>query len=628
MIGGARPNAGFVLRISVGCATLGAFAGAMNWAVSFSAQAYARAYLVILAAMGGLAGAAAGAALGAGARLAAARSPAAASLIARCLLPAPARTALRWIWILAVGAALTALGAYLGSAPRFAPLLSLQPRSATAGSSQPPNVILVSFDTVRPDHLGAYGATPRASPGFDALARAGTIFTRCIAASSWTIPSHAAIFTGRAPSHIGGHVVLQSKGGDVSLPKEAVTLAEIFRAAGYHTAGFIGGHTLSSAFGFDQGFEIFNDGMPPSISALSDRIVLMRPLSRWTHAAPLRLLKLVDPLLLSISNYLYAEAHTLTPQAGVASPRGERRFANRADEVNRKVYAWLDRRPVRPFFLFVHYFDAHDPYDPPAPYAPPGGDRSLGFILSNGIAERVLTGRGPLTAAERSGLIAAYDGEIAFLDHQFGLLMERLRSEGALDNSIVAVVSDHGESFGEHGLVFHGHFLYDDLTRIVFVLQGRGVPAARREELPVAGIDVAPTLLDLAGVDPPGTFEGRSLRPLLEGRPMAGRPIFSEIFGRLRNWEAWDVFRRTLFSVESGGLKLIREAKGRTELFDLTSDPGEKVSLTEGRPEDVARLQSLLADYMSRAAPPPPDTDDQLSEEALEGLRGLGYIQR
>jgi arylsulfatase A-like enzyme len=627
LIAGPPPDRRFFVRVAVWSATLGALAAALNWEIAFSTQPYARAYLVVLLGLGALAGAAA-AALTLAARIAARRLPTFASVLAIGSLPARARTALRWAWVLVVGAGLTALAGYLGSAPRFAPLLSLEPRGRAVDASQPPNVILFSFDTVRPDHLGAYGASARVSPNFDALAGNGTIFTRCVAASSWTIPSHAAIFTGRAPSHIGGHVVLQSRGGDVSLPKEAITLAEIFRAAGYHTAGFIGGHTLSAAFGFDQGFEVFNDGMPPSISSLADRIFLARPIARWTRAAPRRLLKLVDPILLAVSNYLYSEAHTLPPEVKVAYTRGERRFANRADEVNQKVSAWLDRRPPRPFFLFVHYFDAHDPYDPPAPYAPAGADRSLGFILSNGIAERVLTGRGPLTESERSGLIADYDGEIAFLDHQFGLLMERLKVEGALDNAIVAAVSDHGESFGEHGLVFHGHFLYDDLTRMVFLLQGRGVPAGRREEMPVSGIDVAPTLLDLAGVEPPGTFEGRSLRPLLAGRPMEGRPVFSEIFGRLRNWEAWDVFRRTLFSVEAGGLKLIRDTKGKTELFDLPVDPGEAVNLAAGRPADVARLEALLSDYTSRAAPAPPDSDERLSDDALEGLRGLGYIQK
>ncbi|HZE90038.1 MAG TPA: sulfatase, partial [Verrucomicrobiae bacterium] len=527
MTSGARLARGLPSRVIAAAGTCGALGAAANWAAAFGDEPYARAYLVVLAGAGGAAGAAIGLLAVALLRIGAGRSGAVRRALSALDAAGGLRRAVRWVWVALVGLSLAALAAYLGSAPRFAPLLSSQPRHR-AGGAGPPNVILVSFDTVRPDRLGAYGASPTPSPRFDALAGEGAIFTRCIASSSWTIPSTASIFTSRAPSHIGGHLVFQSQGGDVSLPEEVVALPEIFHGAGYRTAGFIGGHPLSAAFGFDQGFDDFNDGMAPSLSVRWERIFFARSLARVAPGLPRGACRLLDGPLLAASNYLHAERHVpLTPlQQEMAG--GERRFANRADEVNQKVFAWLDRRPPSPFFLFVHYFDPHDPYDPPDGYPRSGGDPRLGYIIANGLAARVLNGHGALTDAERSALLADYDGEVAFMDHQLGLLMDRLREEGALDDAIVAIVSDHGESFGEHGLVFHGHYLYDDLTRIVLLVRGRGVPAGASLREPVAGADVAPTLLELAGLAAPGSFEGRSLVPILRGGSLPPRPIVSE----------------------------------------------------------------------------------------------------
>jgi len=612
------------LTIAAGAATVGALAGAVNWAVGFTSSSFARSYLAALVVLGGAVGFAAGLAIAAALMLVVGRGPRGSSLKRRTALPG----ALRRAWAALLGIGLAAAAAYLGSAPRFAPRLSEGPPGAAAEASQRPNVILVSLDTVRPDHLGAYGYPRPVSPNFDALAATGTLFRRCVAASSWTIPSHAAILTGTAPSHIGASVVFQSGGGDVRLPEEAVTLAEVFRSAGYHTAAFIGGATMRAVFGFDQGFDIFNDRMPPSLSGSADRIFLGRPVRRLLGLPPARFLRFLDPPFLAASNFLYAESQALPSERYVAIMKEARRYSNNADEVNQKVFAWLDRRPSRPFFLFVHYFDPHDPYEPPPEFQPPGYDASAGFILKNGLAERVLNARGALTPSERETLLAGYDGEIAAMDHHFGLLLDRLRAEGALDNAVTAVVSDHGESFGEHGLVFHGHDLYDDLLRSVLVLSGPGVPRGRVEALPVAGMDVAPTLLDLAGLDRPGAAEGRTLGPLLSGQRLDPVPLISEVFGRTLHWPAWEVFRKTRFSVEKDGLKLIRDSRGSTLLFDLASDPGELADLAASRPEAVAALSALLDAYVARSARAPADEGAAPGEEALENLRGLGYIQQ
>jgi arylsulfatase A-like enzyme len=533
---------------------------------------------------------------------------------------------LRWSVVVAIGSGLAILAAYLGSAPRFSGLLSHEPRGGSAGDSSPPNVILISLDTVRPDHLGAYGYGRALTPSFDGLAAKGVLFRRSVAASSWTIPSHAAVLTGVPPSHIGPGLVSRGRRGTVHLPPEAVTLAEVFRTARYHTAAFIGGATMGSVFGFDQGFDLFNDRLPPSLSTGADRIFLARPIRRLLNIDPPSFLRFLDPPFILVSNFLYDESHSLPSDLHVSFMKGVKRFDNSASEVNHKVFSWLDHRPPRPFFAFIHYFDAHDPYDPPPPFAPAGYDPAPSFIMKNGVAERVLNGRGPLTSSERDHLVAGYDGEIASLDHHLGVLLDRLRAEGVLDNAVIAVVSDHGESFGEHGLVFHGHHLYDHLTRSVLLLSGRGVPQGRTEDGPAAGIDVAPTLLDLAGLDRPGSVQGRSLRPLLEGKTIDQAPLFSELLGRTMSAPDWEAFRHTRFSVEFSGLKIIRESDGPTRLFDLAADPDESTDLAAVRTADVERLSRLLADYLSRVAAPRPEEEGEAAEEALESLRGLGYI--
>lgn len=615
-----------IVRWALALGTLGAFAGAWNWAVAFRGSPFTRAYLVALIILGTITGASVGVVPGLLSRLIGRLAPGKRRASPSRRSSTAAMKLLRWASVVAVGFGLAVLAAYLGSAPRFSGLLSHQPRGVTIDESAPPNVILISLDTVRPDHLGAYGYGRAITPSFDALAAGGTLFSRCVAASSWTIPSHAAIFTGASPSHIGSSLVSRGRRGTVLLPRDAVTLAEVFRTAGYHTAAFIGGATMGSVFGFDQGFDLFNDRLPPSLSAAADRIFLARPIRRILNIDPPSFLRFLDPPFILVSNFLYDESQSLPSDLHVSFMKGVKRFDNSASEVNHKVFSWLDHRPPRPFFAFIHYFDAHDPYDPPPPFTPAGYDPAPSFIMKNGLAERVLNGRGPLTPSEREHLTAGYDGEIASLDHHLGVLLDRLRAEGVLDNAVVAVVSDHGESFGEHGLVFHGHHLYDHLTRAVLLLAGRGVPKARTEGAPAAGIDVAPTLLDLAGLDRPGSMEGRSLRPLLEGRAIDQAPLFSELFGRTMSAPDWEAFRHTRFSVELSGLKIIREADGPTRLFDLAADPAESTDLSASRTADVERLAQLLAGYLSRVAPPRPEEEGEAAEEALESLRGLGYI--
>jgi len=610
--------------------TVGALIGTLNWALSFSGDHAARAYLLTLLMLfipaGGLAGSVIALGLIA---FRGARSGSSFLRLTRDSLSPTLRRSLWRGWLIVLGAGVAAITAYLGSAPRFAAKLSDGLYEPGASASQQPNLILISLDTVRPDHLGAYGYDAPISPAFDALAAKGVLFKRCVAASPWTIPSHATILTGISPSHIGPTMVPRWSRGRaprLRIPTEATLLPEFLKMAGYHTAAFISSGTMKSFWGFGQGFDIYNEAFPPSLSAVSDRIFLSRRIRHLFNIPPSKHLRFLDPLLLALSNFFNDEAHGPTSDLHVSFHKSASRLYQGADEVNHKIFSWLERRPPRPFFLFVHYFDAHDPYDPPQSFAPPSYDSASGYFMHNGLGERILKNSGLLSPAEKAELIAGYDAEIAAMDHQLGLLLRRLSEAGALENAIVAIVSDHGESFGEHGLVWHGQHLYNNLTDSVFLLAGNDLPVGTVVETPVSAVDILPTLLDLIGELPSGRIEGSSLRPLLHGESLKRGPLFSEVFAPPEDHWTWNQPHLTRFSVELDGLKLISTVGEPPVLFDVVGDHDELHDLSENRPQDVERLQAILDTYVAQIRLAEP-SDEEMTEEALEVLRSLGYVR-
>src|SRR5262245_7892744 len=330
------------------------------------------------------------------------------------------------------GAALPALAVGLVLAGAFF-LLQFRRTRRVASSLSRPNVLLVTLDTVRADHVGCYGAASASTPTLDRLAASGVRFNTAVAHAPLTAPSHASILTSRTPL---GHGVRDN--GAYVLPQGVRSVAEDFAKAGYRTGAFVSGFPLTRRFGFDRGFATYDDHLP-----------------RGT-----------DP-----RRTAYAE----------------RNAAGTTDA----ALKWLDAAPAQPFFLWVHYFDAHAPYEPPA------------------------------ELAARTG--SAYAGEIAFVDSQVARLAARID----IARTLVLVTADHGESLGEHGEDTHGIFVYDSTLRVPFLVAGPGVPSAVTPPTVARGIDVAPTLLDLAGIATTG-MEGRSLRPAFTGTRMDDAPTYSE----------------------------------------------------------------------------------------------------
>ena len=439
-------------------------------------------------------------------------------------------------------AALTWRVATLAVAAGTAAALWLRSGGPATPSGGPPNVLLITLDTTRADRLGAYGYAEARTPTLDRLARDGVLFERALAAAPTTLPAHASVMTGRNPMAHG------VRNNGVPLDRAVPTLADAFRAAGYRTAAFVSAFVLDQRFGLVRGFDTYDDHLDPPVGFSTD------PLERRgdrTVTAATAWLAAPAP----------AAAATLTSAPATA-----------------------------PFFLWVHLYDPHDPYEAPAP--PEGKDVS-----------------------------ALYDNEIAFADTAVGALLGALERQSLSANTIVAVIGDHGESLGEHGEATHGMFIYESAMRVPAMLKWpTSLPAGTRVTSLVRAIDLAPTLLDLAGHPPLTGATGVSLVPLVRGTatsphaaPAAyGETYFPQLF---MNWAP-------LRSWRDGQWKFI-EAPA-LELYDLASDPGETVNLAAREPDRAARMRralyALLAAEGTAAASAGPDRD------TLQKLAALGYV--
>ena len=393
------------------------------------------------------------------------------------------------------------------------------------------NVLLVTIDTLRADHLACYGHAGAATPTLDALAARGVRFATAIAHVPLTGPSHASILTGRTPLGHG----FRDNGGYV-LPAEARTAAEDFRASGYRTAAFVSGFPLDRRFGFDRGFDAYDDHLP----------------------------KGNDPR---------------------RTPYVERLADATTDAALRWLAVPVTMGAPASFFLWVHYYDPHAPYEPPA-----------------ALADRFRA--------------APYDGEIAFVDAQLARLLRGLEEKGFLAHTVVLVTADHGEALGEHGEDTHGLFVYDATLKVPWIMAGPGLAAGRVATLVARGIDVLPTLLDYAGLAPAAGVEGRSLRPAAEGHEMADAPAYAESLYPEREfgWAPLHAWRTSKF-------KLIEAP--RPELYDLEADAAETANRAAAQPARVEELRQKLQAVLSHPAPAAAASVDP---ETAAKLGALGYV--
>jgi arylsulfatase A-like enzyme/Tfp pilus assembly protein PilF len=395
------------------------------------------------------------------------------------------------------------------------------------------NVLLVTLDTTRADRLGAYGDGSRATPAFDRLAREGVLFERAIAPAPLTLPAHATLLTGVDPPIHG----VRDNGGYV-LGEAQTTLAEVLRGAGYATGAFVGAFVVDSKWGLDQGFDDYVDRF--DLTRTSDHGISIADISR--------------------------------PAGDVADA----------------ALSWLGSTIDRRFFAWVHFYDAHVPYEPPEPWRSQFASRP-------------------------------YLGEIAYADAQLGRLIGWLRDRSLLERTVVVVVGDHGESLGEHSEGTHGLFVYDATVRVPLVIRApHEAPPGARVPAVVRSQDVMPTVLALAGVDAPSSVRGRSLVALMTGMSKdLELDAYSESFYALNHF-GWAAPR----SLRAGRYKVIDLP--RPELYDLDRDPDEQANLFEDRRALGDRLLQQLSKMdarqgaVSQPAPVDPETRARLA--------ALGYV--
>lgn len=476
----------------------------------------------------------------------------------------PVRTR-RWVAAIAIALAAVsvtgALGFNLARGARERRLADGLPAAADGA----PNVLLLVLDTVRALSLSAYGYGRPTSPVLAALAAKGVRFNLAVAPAPWTLPSHASIFTGRYPHEL-------SAGWSTPLDGSFPTLAERLTSVGYSTAGFAANlHYCSYEFGVTRGFSYYRDY---DVSGNE----------MWRSSA------------LSSAFGLW-----LVQRLGGYSAPG-RLFANR---MNERLLAWFDnerlRDPKRPFFAFVNYYDAHGPYDPPAPF------------------DTMFTGREPptrdsgsrdFTKEEVDGLLDAYDGSIAYLDQQIGELLTALERRGLLRNTIIIVTSDHGEEFNEHAQMNHGNTLYFPSLHVPLIVTGNGIPAGVNVAEPVTLRDLAATILNLVGAPARAALPGQSLaahwRTGIDSLGVHHSDSLSPIYGEVdyaRNLPASiPVSQGSMKSVVVEGHHFILGGDGAEEMYDVTRDPWERRNVLAA-PElsgTVQQARTLLNDARAR----------------------------
>jgi len=433
-----------------------------------------------------------------------------------------------------------------------------------------PNVLLIVMDTVRSENLSVYGYHRSTTPQMEQLAKRGVVFDWAISTAPWTLPSHASMFTGRYHYEMSADWLTPLDGADA-------TLAEVLSDRGYMTGGFVANlEYCSSATGLARGFSHYED-----YPVLLSDLVAHGPLGRLIVSR-------------DWGCELFGES-----RAGVRKS---------AQEINHAFLGWLDQDAVegRPFFAFLNYYDAHDPYVPPKPYDTEFATRSP--------ADPTLEMGYDYSDEEVQAMQDAYDGGIGYMDDQIGQLLDELKRRGTLDNTLVIITSDHGEQFKEHGIMGHGNSLYMPSVHVpLLICLPDRVAAGKRITEAVTLRDLGATIMDLTGFDgSPQPLPGSSLSRFWQDSntiddKVSASPVLSEVHYVANNPSRYPVSQGDMKSVVARGYQYIVQGNGVEQLYDLGLDPWAKndLGMTEASqvilPPMVDALQQATTD--SEAGP-------------------------
>jgi len=396
------------------------------------------------------------------------------------------------------------------------------------------NYILITVDTLRADRVGCYGFPGVETPTMDMFARRGVKFDQCIAVTPLTLPSHTSLLTGTYPTFHG----VRDNGGFL-VPQEMATLAELMQQNGYRTSAYVAAYVLDSKWGLDQGFEEYFDNFD---------------LSKYKT--------------ISLGN--------------VQRP---------GNEVIDEVLPWLEKHQNEKFFTWIHLYDPHTPYEPPAPY-------------------------------DQKYPAQPYLGEIAYTDSQLARLWAFLEEKDLVDNTVLVFASDHGESLGEHHESAHGFFIYQEGVHVplIFVTPFEQTFGISQPQ-PVSLVDVMPTILDLADIPIPSQIQGHSLLPLFRNEENGVNSIaYSETFYPRFHY-GWSELK----SLQDSRYKLIMAPD--LELYDLRNDPDEAYNLVDSLAAEARRLLNELEQFIDNSSQGAFELDfSNMDEESREKLAALGYI--
>lgn len=445
-----------------------------------------------------------------------------------------------------------------------------------------PNIVLISMDTVRADHCSVYGYPVETTPTLERLAREGVLYERAYAPTGITGPSHATLFTGL---HVITHGVVKN---GLLLEDDWVTLAEQLSAEGYETAGFVSSFPMHRKFGFSQGFDHYDDDFIPGQNSI--------------------------------------ESETFE------GTKVDKAFDQRGKFTTGKALDWLEERSNRaePFFMFVHYFDAHSPYQP-----------QIGF-------ESILEGILDMNPLEKQ--VRLYDQEIAQVDREIGRVVEALETKGYGDDTIIIVVGDHGEGLMDHGYMLHAGTLYEDEVRVPMIVHGPSHFAPSKEGYPVGLIDVLPTVAGMVGYDPGSDLESvvnasgqeveHGLDVFVAENQRFGRPMFlyrrhydpgmlhPGWYGTLPDGskpKKIKISGEQYGMVESGKKYIVDPELGIRLFFDLDLDPGETNNQFEDNVTLAQTMHSRLEQWVGENRL---ENAPEISTEAdHEALGALGYVE-
>jgi arylsulfatase A-like enzyme len=466
-----------------------------------------------------------------------------------------------------------------------------QTRAWTAARRPLPNIIMLTVDTLRADHMALYGYQRETMPAVQAFADTAVVFDNAVVPRGSTRPSYASMLTGLYPFHHGVRC-----NGSV-LNADLVTLPEVLQAVGYHTAGFVSNFVLVGELsGFDQGFDVYDD--------------------RVEEREPNR------------PNYERTAANTL-----------------------RAILQWLASDPPKPFFLFTNFIDPHGPYHPPQRFREMFHSTEQRQLSDEDIPayQRIEGEHNYFDYVDR------YDGEIRYVDEALGLLIEQLKAQGLWDDAVVIFTADHGESMGEHGIYFTHHLhVWEETVRVPLVVRLPQTLSPRRVQSLCSPMDLMPTLLEYLHITPAGQFDGRSLLPLMEGETGDNRTVFLE-FPNVATPQASYPDEYAVRTQTHKLIRVYDPTNGRLEMqavFDVATDPNEQkpipfdaTDLTHRRLAE--RFDSILAELHTYKLPftltvyeMPNDQRSEfvhsrpaskrlvkpLTEDQIDKLRSLGYV--